>query len=192
MKAALTSERGGKTEVNKFQYVFTVTYLYETGVNAYFYAPELKINIEDLSAKGAVYQIEIDKCAFELSSSLQKAYDLIRRAQYVNDWIELRVNRHGMIKSVENLDELRSTWLRLRKRIEADYEGKVVEQYLNEVGDRLNSDNKILPCVYTYLNFGMIFPLILKTLSILESHHDRSIFRQLMNTCDLDLLVMYG
>lgn len=160
IKARLTTDRNGVVNEECFEFTHLVSCVRETGVGAYFYEPNLKINIEDKSKLAYVFQIDIEHICLKLSPALRKAADFIRRANYIYDWIEVSVNKKGVVKSVENLQELRTTWPDLRKKIEADYKGGAVVPYLDEKETVLSSDEAILPCLYTYLNFGMIFPRI--------------------------------
>lgn len=160
IKACLTTDRNGKTSEERFEFTHLVSHVRDTGAGAYFYDPNLKINVEDNSKLTSVFQIDIENIYLNLSPKLRKASDFIRRVNYINDWIEVTVNSKGIVKSIENLKELRTNWPMLRRRIEMDYEGMSVVRYLNEKEIALNSTEGILPCIYTYLCFGMMFPHI--------------------------------
>lgn len=115
---------------NLFQFLYDISFIKETGNRACFYEPELKINVEDSSKYRFVYQIDIKNIHLELSRKLEKASDFIRRVHYANDWTEIGVNQNGVVKSIENIDELRSSWKKIKAKLINDYDGKAVTQYL--------------------------------------------------------------
>ena len=160
LNAELSTMVNGKAEKERFQFMLHIVHLEDVGQDASFYDPELKMHFADITALGSIYQINIQDIYLKLSSRLDKAADFIRRASYVNDWMEIRANTRGIVKSVENRDELKENWKVLRSMLSHDYTGEAVEQNLIEIDERWNISDKILPAVYTYLNFGLIFPHI--------------------------------
>lgn len=160
LNAELTSKRGEVTEKNKYQLVYHVNHIHEIGNKEYFYDPKLKINVENKAKQRSVYQIDIQLIELNLSKRLTKASDFIRRTMYVYDWIEICVNPQGKVISIENKEELKATWKEIRKRLLNDYNGKATENYLSKIDKQLNVDGRVLQCIYSYLNFGLIFPLI--------------------------------
>jgi len=160
LEAELSKTTGRILEKSQYQFLIQFDHLEDVGQWASTYDPILKMHFEDLSALGAIYQFEIIDVSLCLSKKLAKATELIRRANYVNDWMEIRVNTMGVVKSVENREELKENWQALRQILSHDYTGKVPAKYLAEIDERVNLPDKILPAVYTYLNFGLIFPHI--------------------------------
>ena len=160
LDAELSTTINENLEKNRFQFLFQIDHLADVGQGASFYDPELKMHFVDRSAIGAIYQIDIQNIYLELSPRLAKAADFIRRVNYVNDWMEIKVNGKGVVMSVENRKELKDSWKELRRMLSHDFPGKAVEEKLTKIDERLNVPDKILRAVYTYMNFGLIFPHI--------------------------------
>jgi len=160
VSAAVTHEWNGRSEKDTFRYVYVLTHLADVGQDASTYDPELKMHFEDRSALGSIYRIDIRRIDLQFSRKLAKASDFIRRTNYANNRMEIRRNIWGVVKSVENKEKLKERWKPLRKKLSHEYQGRVVEQSLTKIDERLNLPDKILPAVYTYLNYGLLFPHI--------------------------------
>lgn len=159
LKAVHQSFDDDEHEINTYERVLHVEVL--KTFEATFYDPNLKMHFEDKKNSWTIYEVETDNVQVSLCSRMKKAEDLIRRVNYLYDWIQIKVNNKGRALSVENKDELRSTWKELKETIEGDYEGGEVEKYLSEIDLRFKLEEAIAEPLIQYYYFGLLFPGIL-------------------------------
>lgn len=137
-----------------------VRYLKRVGQKAYSYDPELKIHFENKWALGNVYELGISKVCLFPSLRLKKASGLNRRLLYLYNWIQLNVGLTGAVRSIENKEEIRNNWSKLKQIFATEYVGDVVDFYIDKIDNRLNTTHPVWDCVHQYFNFGLIFPSI--------------------------------
>jgi hypothetical protein len=161
LRAELHNRVGsGKLQSHLFEREFYVRFLHKTGQNATFYDPELKMHFEDKSALSYLYEIEIYNAKTICGGELEKSADFIRRINYVYDWIQLNVNMKGKITFIENKEELKKQWSKIKLTLTHDYKGIAVDEYLEKVDQRFEEEKEIWQIVYQYFNFGLLFPHI--------------------------------
>jgi hypothetical protein len=160
LQATLHNDMDRKSGKNAFQRTFHVKYLKEVGRNATFYDPELKMHFENPNALAEIYEIETDDVRVNFPNFLGKASDFVRRVNYRYDWIQIRINAKGKVLAVENREELKASWKRIRVGLQNDYEGKAVAKFLKEIDTQTDSNNPVWSAVYNYFYFGLLFPHI--------------------------------
>lgn len=160
LRSELISKKNKTTERFYTERVLNFRFLHEVGRNATTYNPEFKMYFKDITALASLYEIETLDVFVKASKRLSKAEEFIRRVNYKYDWIQPRVNDKGKILSVENKEELRERWLRLKEAILKDYKGDVVEHALVQTDNRLADDDTIMGAFLQYFHFGLLFPNI--------------------------------
>ena len=161
LKIELISTNGEWTEVNRFEYDYNLRLLTKKKRREIIYDKELKMHFEHNRGFDLSYQIDIKNINLYLSKRLQKASDFIRRLNYIYDWIILTLNtERGRVISIENKNELNSNWQKIRSLLKKDYEGKEVEEHLEEIDSRLKLANQEKIVSHCYHHFGLLFPHI--------------------------------
>lgn len=158
LRSELINSEKGQKEKSFFEHILRVRFLRETGHDITIYDPELKMHFEDRNAWASIYEIETVDVSVKCSRRLQKAEDFIRRINHKYDWIQVRVNAKGKILSIENKDELKKRWVRLKESILKDYKGATVERALNKIDNRFGTEDQIVSAVSQYFYFGLLFP----------------------------------
>jgi len=121
---------------------------------------DLKTDPESPNAITRIYEVELKEVFLKLSSSLQPATDFTRRLMYRYDWIQPKVNLNGEVISVENKEELKTTWQELKSYIRSDYAGETVENYLEELDLEFETEDTVYPVLSQYYLFGLLFPVV--------------------------------
>lgn len=124
-----------------------------------YYDKSLKVHFESPETF-RTFEIEIKDIRLRLDKQYRKAQDFLSRLNYKYDWIQVEQNNNGNITGIENIEELRSNWLLLRKRLEKDYNGITVEQYLNNIANRFSEDTHFKDIFGQYNEYGLLFPNI--------------------------------
>lgn len=143
-----------------FERGYNVKYLGKRGQDATYYDPELKMHFENKSALSFVYEIEVNNNNFLLSGKTEKAADFVRQVNYMFDWIQLQVSLQGKMRLIENKDELKARWNRIKNALLLNYEGKEVNKYLTEIDSRFENEEVLHNCLKQHFNFGLLFPSI--------------------------------
>lgn len=162
LRSMLTNTRGGKNDYISCERLLNVRYLRETGQNATVYDKELNLYFHDPSALAQIYEIETVEFNIKASSHLSKAEEYIRRINYRYDWIQIKVNLQGKVLGIQNKEELKERWSRLRTAIRKDYKGDVVELGLSRINKQFDDPKEIEVCISQYFYFGLLFPCIPK------------------------------
>lgn len=160
LRAELINSENDTSDTQLFEQTLFVRYLKETGRDSTFYNSEFKMHFQGISAIAYLYEIEIAEFHVTNSRRLSKAAEFIRRVNYVYDWMQVRINAKGKLLSIENKQELKDGWERLRGSILADYKGDVVEYALMKIDKRLETEDEIWSAIYQYIHFGLLFPHI--------------------------------
>lgn len=160
LKVELINSENNISDTQLFERTLFVRYLKETGRDSTFYNAELKMHFQDISAIAYLYEIETAEFQVTNSKRLSKAAEFLRRTNYVYDWIQIKINAKGKLLSIENKQELKERWKRLRSSILADYKGGVVEHALMKIDKRLETEDNIWSAIYQYFHFGLLFPHI--------------------------------
>ena len=163
LQSELTTNDNGFIEKNRYEILFVVELLEETGKNTIIYDKELKIYFESSSALKRIYEVELEKIILHLANKLEKAEDFTRRTMYRYDWIQAKVNLKGEIVSIENKKELKETWQEIKNKLMNDYKGDIVDEYLEELNLEFETDKPVYPALSQYFYFGLLFPVIPET-----------------------------
>ena len=159
-RSKLTNTKDKNIDHCSFERLLNVRFLRETGRNATFYDKESKMNFYDPRALASIYEIETVDFFVNASRRLDKAAEFIRRINYKYDWIQIKVNEEGEIKSIVNKEELKERWPRLRASILKDYKGDVIEHALSKIDKQFGTEDQINSALSQYMYFGLIFPRI--------------------------------
>ena len=162
LRSKLTNTKEKNIDYCSFERLLNVRFLRETGRNATFYDKESKMNFYDPRALAFIYEIETVDFFANTSQHLHKATEFIRRVNYKYDWIQIKVNDKRKVISIENKEELKERWSRLKAAILKDYKGDVVEYALSKIDNQFETDNQINLALFEYMYFGLIFPQIPK------------------------------
>lgn len=152
-------KEGVVTEVNHYKRFFFMELLKETSKNATIYDKELNMHFETSSASTSVYEVETKHVTLDVCERLKKLEDLTRRMNYRYDWIQVKVDEQGKVLGIENKEELRMRWQRLKKNILADYQGDAVEAFIEKIDADFGSLSAFLH-VNQYFQLGLLFPHI--------------------------------
>lgn len=107
-----------------------------------------------------IYEIETDSVHLKLCNRLKSSQDFSRRLFYRYDWIQPVLNENGEIISVDNTEELNTTWPRLRERILKDYKGVIVNHHLDRISKEFETGKAPNSSLRDYLHFGLLIPEI--------------------------------
>lgn len=158
LRAEFVSYRENET-IDKvlFERTLYLRFLRETGHNSSSYDPELKMHFQNSNAVASLYEIEIADFFVTASQRLKKAEEFIRRLNYKYDWAQIRVNHSGKGLLIENKNELKERWERLKNAMLKDYKGSVVEHALTNTDIIFESDELINNSLYQYFYFALLF-----------------------------------
>jgi len=173
LKATHQSFDDDEHETNSYERIFHVEQLKrQDGV---IYNKALNMHFEDKTGGNIVYEIETDQMQVSLCSRLKKAEDFTRRINYLYDWFQFKVRDDGRILSIENKDELRSTWKELKETIEGDYRGDEVEAYLAEIDGRFRPEASLADPLFQYFHFALLLPQIPREHNFREWNRKRKV-----------------
>lgn len=161
LKSHLKKSDGETETIMIFEKVLRVYELRQIGKNATIYDKELKLHFTDRSALSTIYEISIEDVHIQASRDLSKAEGFIRMTNYMYDWMQVKVNNStGKVLSIENKQELRETWQRLKTKIKQNYHGKVVENELRKLDAKIEQEEVIWSVINQYIHWGILFPHI--------------------------------
>jgi len=158
--AELITQFGDETDRLYIERTFEVKKLKEIGTNATIYDPKIKLYFEDKSALRYLFEIDLKEIDVTTSEYLSKSADYLRRIQYRYDWIQPTLKENGKISSVENNKDLKITWERLKDKIRDTYKDNKIEEHFSEIDLEFDKEEAILPALYQYTHFGLLFPHI--------------------------------
>ena len=161
LRAELHNRRkGAELQSCLFEREFHIKFLGKSRQDAIFYDPNLKMHFENPSAIAYRYEIEINNTTTLCGGELDKSADFIRRINYMYDWIQLKVSLSGNITAIENKEELKNQWKKIKSTLIKDYEGEAVDACLQKIDQRFAGEKKVWTEIYHYVNFGLLFPPI--------------------------------
>jgi hypothetical protein len=158
LQSELTINDGGITEKNGYETILLLEVLEQDKDSAIFYNKGLNMHFMDDSKITTIYEIEFYKIGLTLSETLEKASDFTRRLMLRYDSIQPKVNAQGKVVAVQNIAELKNDWQLLKAKILEDYEGDAVVDYLNEMEEKMQTQNFVLSPMSQYFFFGLLFP----------------------------------
>lgn len=187
--ANLITTNKGEIEENTYELIFEINKLRDNEKNAVIYDKELKMYFENPSGIITTYEIEIKKVRADLCKRLKKSEEFNRRLFLRYDWIRIQVNTKGEIISIDNKEEIKATWKKLKAKIQTNTKGDYVDKYLSRIDDEINSTQAIYPIFNQYFMFGLLFPRIprqhsasLQRERIVEfSPYERESFKELLS-----------
>jgi hypothetical protein len=159
LRAQLITQQDDVIEKNIYEQIFIVDLLKKDRQNAIVYNKELNMYFEN-SSREYIYEIELKNIRLSLCPRLQKSADFNRKLFYRYDWVQPKIGGRGNIVSIENKDELKQRWGKLKNKILVDYKGKQVEDYVNKIDLEFSSDTVVHSSFAQYLQFGLLFPNI--------------------------------
>ena len=160
LQSELTTNDNGFIEKNRYEILFAVKLIQQDGKNALVYNEELDMYFKNPRATTSIYEVELNKIVLHLSDRLEKAEDFIRRAMYRYDWIQPKVNMKGEVISIENKEESKKQWIKIKDKLKNDYKGEAVDEYLAKLSLELDTEQPVYPALSQYFPFGLLFPAI--------------------------------
>ena len=142
LQSELTVNNGGTAEKNLYETILLLEKSEQDESDTIIYDKELKMHFIGKPKITTIYEIELYEIYLNLSDRLEKASDFTRRLMLRYDWIQPKVNDKGKVVSVQNTEELKNTWQRLKKVISDDYEGDSVEDCIKEIEENRNLLNR--------------------------------------------------
>ena len=128
-----------KPNVNRVQYIIECDYMGYHGSSYSYRLKRQQIFINSRPLTGMM-DVLAEKC-------MTIVYPLI-----------LTVGFSGKILGVENLREVRERWIGLRKRLESEYSGKIIDEYLDRVEKALSNDKIFLQQMKRDILFKILVP----------------------------------
>lgn len=154
LHAELKNEGARFTDISQFEYVLQV---FESEKRELSFTDALFNRMHDDDfANSVCYRINIYHSILKLSDRLKKATDFIRRNSYLYDSMEFTVDHYGVVREINNAEELKKNWAIIKKQLAADYKGEVVDTYLKTVDDEIDQWH-FMNAVSNYLIYGLLF-----------------------------------
>ena len=160
LTCSLVTLNNGVSESNVYEHIIRVRFLKKTGEKATVYNRELDMYFNDKSALSIVYELEISKVRLFLSPRLGRASEFLRATYHRYDWMQLFVRLTGKPVSINNKEELKQRWVKMKQKLKENYIGGVVDNYFDKLDKQFITDGAVLGATSQYFYFGLVFPQI--------------------------------
>jgi len=118
-----------------------------------------KVQIAYAGRKGMLQKYQVflfeTECIFD--HKLEPYHLLIRRLTYVFDEYFIGVAPNGIIVEVFNVEFIQYRWNKIRSKLMQEHEGEIVEQYMEEINDRVRDHDSILNYLQQLSMYGLYF-----------------------------------
>ena len=125
--------------INKIQYILECDYLGYEGSTYLYRLTRQKMYVNNKPLTGMM-DVLAEKC-------MSCVYPLI-----------LKVSFSGKIRGVQNLEEIKQKWVILRERLEMEYDGKIVDDYLNRIEKAISTEKIFLQKMKNDIIFKLLVP----------------------------------
>lgn len=145
---------------NRFDFLYSIHLVDQKEEQTIFYERELNINLAGEIRHVSTIDVEINAIKLALNGTLQKSADLLRRSMHRYDRIRIRVDDKGKVLSVDEEEEVRDAWYKIKELLKQDYRGVIVDNYLRAIDDSMLHQDFLKTPLSQYYYYGLLFPLI--------------------------------
>lgn len=117
----------------------------------------LKVEINPTESQSTIVAITIQKEILKLDSILKKQENISNEISKTIDFVQLRINPLGEPISILNHNQIVEKWYPIRKKLERDFKGKAIEDYLGGIEMKLKNHDALLNDFKQYRLFGGFF-----------------------------------
>lgn len=120
----------------------------------------LRVEISQEEAQSSIVSIIIQKEILKLDSVLKKQENISNEISKTIDFVQLKLNAFGEPISILNQDDILDKWYEVRIKLERDFKGKAMGDYLNGIEMKLKNQEALLNDFKQYRLFGGLFPTL--------------------------------
>ena len=120
----------------------------------------LRVEISPEEAQSSTVSITTQKEILKLDSILKKQENISNEISKTIDFVQLKLNAFGEPIRILNQEDILEKWYEVRIKLERDFKGKAMGDYLDGIETKLKNHEALLKDFKQYRLFGGLFPTL--------------------------------